>query len=166
VKNAISIGGKARQAWRTPRELAEFLVGEYRLTWDVAADAENTVIPAAFFDEEQNALGRRWPDRCWCNPPYGEIMAWVNKANEEAMISGAMTVMLLPANVGTRWFYEATASGEWYLFDKRIRFDPPPSVTAKSGPSTGHMLVVFGRNVRPGFAGIRCAETGMVCRRY
>lgn len=36
-----------------------------------------------------------WGDRNWCNPPYSNILPWVNKATHEAA-NGRMSVLLIP----------------------------------------------------------------------
>jgi hypothetical protein len=45
------------------------------------------------------------------NPPYSRIISdFLKKARDEALYSGAKTVALIPANVGTKYFHD-------YCFD-------------------------------------------------
>lgn len=66
-------------------------------TLDAAASAENAKC-ARYIDEAANGLERTWVgERVWCNPPYSEVRAWVEKAWVESSIC-PLIVMLLPAN--------------------------------------------------------------------
>ena len=42
----------------------------------------------------------------FCNPPYSEISAWVEKAYREAMQDRTVVVMLIPSRTDTRYFHD------------------------------------------------------------
>jgi phage N-6-adenine-methyltransferase len=71
-----------------------------------------------YVSDEDNGLTQDWESRNWCNPPFSEIPQWVEKALCEAD-RGRQTLMLLPARIGSPWFYEIVfpisklASDEW-----------------------------------------------------
>jgi len=43
--------------------------------------------------------------RVWCNPPYSELRAWIQKARVSAQF-GTTTVMLIPARTDTAAFHD------------------------------------------------------------
>lgn len=45
-------------------------------------------------------------ERCFCNPPYSEIAAWVKKAYLESSAPKTVIVLLIPARTDTRYFHE------------------------------------------------------------
>jgi phage N-6-adenine-methyltransferase len=82
-------------------------------TLDVAAAPHNAKC-AEYFTRDDDGLSRDWltpsgdPGRVWCNPPYSDIRAWVEKAHEQ-WTDGCvdLIVMLLPANrVEQRWWQD------------------------------------------------------------
>lgn len=132
-----------RQQGRTPHAIASFWCEWCDLQIDLAADEFNAVLPC-FMTREGNALAWDWaPLRCWLNPPFANLMPWVGKCIEEAG-KGAKIVMIAPAATDTAWFLRATNHSFWYLFDGRVRFDPPPGITYTQ-PMFGCALFVFER---------------------
>lgn len=70
----------------------------YQFTIDVAASAQNAKLPR-FYTKEDNALTKSWDgERVWCNPPYSDIMPWVEKAHVEMDNGCDFIAMLLPSN--------------------------------------------------------------------
>lgn len=65
---------------------------------DAAAAAHNAKCDR-YFTVADNALEQPWRGKVWCNPPYSNLGAWVQKAQGE-LDSGraSLIVMLLPAN--------------------------------------------------------------------
>lgn len=116
-----------RQDWRTPPSVVrclerDCLRGQFEM--DVASSDENHL-----FDRYLTALDgppdhAKWAMRNWCNPPFGEIAAFVREASEGAKI-GKVTVMVTLANVSTAWFQEAISSAELILPSRRIQFWHP-----------------------------------------
>jgi phage N-6-adenine-methyltransferase len=87
---------------RTPVDLlaeCAALAGVDAFDLDVAANAENTKAPR-FFAIDDNGLEQPWDAaRVWCNPPYSNIPAWVDKAWVESCRREVDVIaMLLPAN--------------------------------------------------------------------
>ena len=52
----------------------------------------------------------------FCNPPYSEIGAWVEKAYREGTKDGTLVVLLIPARTDTRYFHD------FILHRSEIRF--------------------------------------------
>lgn len=94
----------------TPLELFNPLNEEFHFQLDVCADAENTKCEK-FFYLGMNGLKQCWaPLRCFMNPPFSNISAWLYKARYEAS-RGALVVAILPNDSSTKWFHE-------YIWDK------------------------------------------------
>lgn len=68
-------------------------------TLDVAAAPHNAKAPE-FYTREQDGLALPWSGRVWCNPPYSDCGAWVQKAWAEWYRTDgpSLIAMLLPAN--------------------------------------------------------------------
>lgn len=74
----------------------ELLQRRFSLTVDAAAAPHNAKLPR-FWTEEDDGLAQPWGgERIYCNPPYSDIMPWVEKAWEEK--EAPLIVLLLPAN--------------------------------------------------------------------
>ena len=114
-----------------------------------------------YVSDEDNGLTQDWESRNWCNPPFSEIPQWVEKALCEAD-RGRQTLMLLPARIGSPWFYEIVfpisklASDDdgrervnWEPLRHRISFDPPPEWV---GPwtSANFDCILVGFNMQEG----------------
>lgn len=158
--------GRSRQDYGTPPELIAAVERRFgRLTWDVAAHADNTVVPDRFFAVgglDGDALTADWSgftrsDLLWLNPPFGTI------ATEWAPLVAKWTrrmpwlrlLMLTPASVGSEWFQQHVHRRALVLaLSPRLHFvgadDPYPKDC---------MLSVFGYGVS-GFDVWRWDESG------
>lgn len=89
---------------RTPDELWAPINDEFRFTLDAAATADNAKCERWCED----GLSESWAgDVVWCNPPYSNIAAWVEKAWSEMMRGCLGVVMLVPANrTEQQWWQE------------------------------------------------------------
>ena len=136
--------GVSRQDWETPAALFDPVHRAFRFTVDVCAQPHNAKLPR-FFSPSDDGLARSWAgETCWCNPPFADAAAWLEKALR-SRDDGATTVMLLPAATDTDLFHRLVmqAAEIWFLRG-RIRF-----VGAPGSPQSGHLLAVF----RPGHRG-------------
>ena len=116
--------GKSTPDHRTPKS---FLNGLGTFDLDVAASKENAICER-YFNEEMNGLNQKWFGRVWCNPPYSEIMKWVEKAIEETHIQGNCkeVVLLLPSRTCTKWFLKAyQAAAKVQFIHGRLDFHGP-----------------------------------------
>ena len=150
---------RTRDAWATPPILAANLVREFRCTLDVAASPSTAKCPR-FYTASDDGLSQPWDGIVWCNPPYSDPSPWIKRAIDEGA-RGTLSVLLLPAMVGVSWFTSLAMAADWWTFDKRIAFVPPPGVIASSS-TLGNVLAVSG-NCRHGkWRGIRSAYDGSV----
>jgi site-specific DNA-methyltransferase (adenine-specific) len=132
----------AKQDWETPIEFFSPINEEFNFTLDAAASAENAKV-SFFFSEEEDGLSQSWGRHTvWLNPPYGAkkkpISAWVSKAYKESL-SGATSVILIPARTNTNWFHDIC------LAHAEIRFirGRPKFGDAKHGLPQPLCLVIF-----------------------
>lgn len=68
--------------------------------WDLdVAACDEAHLAAAYFTKAHDGLSQPWrAPRVWCNPPYSQIAAWVEKAFlEYAAARFSVLAMLLPA---------------------------------------------------------------------
>ncbi len=96
-KNKGRKGEKKRYRWlkvrhtleddfRTPPFIFDSVNTKFGpFTLDVCASAENNLCQQ-WFSKEQNALTQQWnAENCWCNPPYKDTKAFVQKALEQVI---------------------------------------------------------------------------------
>ena len=111
----------ASDEWSTPADLYAVLDREFRFDLDVCATAENTKC-AAFYTLADSGLLRSWAGRrCFMNPPYSQISAWMSKAHGEAL-AGALAVCVVPARTDTRWFWSSAQPAQVRLLPGRLKF--------------------------------------------
>ena len=78
----------------TPNEIYKLLINELGFV-DVCVD------PSRF-----DFLREEAPDRAYCNPPFSSKFLFIEKACEVSR-KGKLIVLLLPADISTRWFTKA-----------------------------------------------------------
>lgn len=101
--------GGSKQDYGTPRDFLDAVERKFgKIAFDLAAHKRNAVVPD-FFSKRQDALKQRWHGLhsgiLWLNPPFGTIPKWAKKCAWEAQL-GAKILFLVPASVGSEWFYE------------------------------------------------------------
>ncbi len=116
-----------RTDWQTPTALKKELEKEFGALEDVCPP-----------NHERDMLKEPWPERVFCNPPYGrEIVNWVGKAFKEVVELRLcdIAVLLLPARTETKWFHDYLTGAELRFIKGRLHFDdrgpaPFPSLIA------------------------------------
>ena len=110
-----------KDLWQTPKSLFNKLDDEFHFNCDVAASDDNHFC-TDWITEDISAFNVSWDDCNWCNPPYSNIMPWVQKAIREYK-QGKTTVMLVPADTSVKWFKLAYEScNEVRFISGRISF--------------------------------------------
>jgi site-specific DNA-methyltransferase (adenine-specific) len=126
----------SKQDYGTP---AEFLAAVWRrfgpIDVDLAAHVKNTVC-SNFVTEEDDSLSLPWHEfedsLLWLNPPFNQIRPWAKKCAEEAAL-GARILFLVPASVGTNWYWDHVAGSALVeCLSPRLSFDGCP-VNPKTG---------------------------------
>lgn len=140
----------------TPQWLFDELDAVHQFSVDAAANASNTKCER-FYDLSNSGLEQSWwGERVWCNPPYSDIPAWVEKAAYEQEMGASVIVMLLPANRTEQKWWQAWIEPHrdqglaWPIITtrflaKRINFGVPGNEGAKfnSSPPFGLVVVTF-----------------------
>lgn len=138
---------------------AVFFAGLYErfegFTLDVAAAPHNAKCPV-FYTREDDGLLQPWYGRVWCNPPYSDLRAWVQKAWNEWWEPGGprLIVMLVPANrTEQAWWQDLVepdrdSPGSCLRVEfirSRLRFDRPAAEIGPKGdrPPFGCCLLIW-----------------------
>ena len=132
-----------RDLWQTPKFVFSHYQKRFKLTMDVAASEENSLLDV-FYTESDNALENNWSVfGNWCNPPYSDIMPWVEKAIEQ-MDRGCLTVMLIPADTSVKWFKRAFDNcSECHFISGRLAFINAETQKPVSGNNKGSVVFIF-----------------------
>lgn len=97
------------QAYGTPPEFLRAVEARFgRITFDLAATAENAVAPY-FYSPQVDSLKQDWrlegmPGVAFLNPPFADIQPWAAKLEAECRYLSRWTLMLVPASIDTRWY--------------------------------------------------------------
>lgn len=108
----------------------EFCIGDFDV--DVCADESNSK-SCLWIDEDMDALINSWlmplSDSSrgvlfWCNPPYTDVMPWVEAAWGQIDQSPDQCFMLLKNDSSTKWYARAVelADEMYVITHKRISF--------------------------------------------
>lgn len=132
-----------RDLWQTPPYVFRYYNSRFNFSHDVAATEDNA-LAKCYYTEEDDALTKDWGRSAWCNPPYSDTSAWVDKAIEQTSQDWRQVVMLLPAATSVAWFAKAMAHcSECHLITGRIAFiDSETGLPAKNN-NIGSVAFVF-----------------------
>ena len=141
----VRAAAHSRTNWSTPEHVFMALHNEFLFDLDGAADPTNAKFdswlgPGSDICEDAfKYLPAPVRETIWVNPPYGNLMSWVQLFSNWAQCYGATVVALLPANTDTRWFESVWEDADEIRFVKgRIQFVG----TTSSNPG-GSMVVVY-----------------------
>lgn len=131
-----------KQDWQTPPDFFAVLHRHWKFDTDVAAHADNALLPHYFTDCEpgRDALTNSWAGlRCYGNPPYGKMAGvFVTKAAQERHRANVI-VMLVAARVDTDWWWNwAMRANEIRFLKNRVTF-----VGAPNSATFPNALLVF-----------------------
>ena len=129
--------------WETPSEFylkCSKAFGPFDV--DLAATEKNAKC-MDWITEKKDALSSSWAGlgRAWLNPPYVNLIRWVEKAIEESD-NGLLVCMLLPNDTDTKWFHLLLNRAEIYVTKGRIRFVDPEG-GGRSSPRQGHIVALL-----------------------
>ena len=123
IANGNGIHYRVRSGvWSTPQDFFDTLNAEFHFTLDACAITENAKCDH-YFSPEQDGLAQPWTGVVWCNPPFGNVTPWLQKAVRSTQ-AGTLVVCLLPSRTGTRWFRSyVLPHAEIRYVAKRLRFN-------------------------------------------
>lgn len=91
--------------WETPQSIFDSLDAEFHFTLDPCANDQNHKC-MLYYTKAENGLLQNWGGQTvFCNPPYSEIAAWVEKAFRESRQDHTVVVLLIPSRTDTRYFH-------------------------------------------------------------
>lgn len=147
----------------TPQDFWEALNFQHGFTLDVAAAPHNAKC-ARYYTRADDGLSQPWTGSVWCNPPYSNLNAWLEKAWREWEARRSLydpghlyrIVMLLPANRPEQpWWqtwvepYRDLPNGELTVrfLPGRLRFIKPGATEVKPNerPPFGCCLLIWSR---------------------
>lgn len=141
--------------WSTPQEMVEGLIAyceakgvvpKNLARLDVCASELNTKCER-FITEEQNTLETDWGynQLCWLNPPYSNVMPFLEKAESEQR-NGNYTIALLKNDCSTKWFHFAARHARAIIFITKGRIGFVSAITGKrvGGNNFSSVVFVFG----------------------
>lgn len=132
-----------RDLWQTPPYVFKYYDARFNFSHDVAATASNA-LANCYYTEEDDALTKDWGSAAWCNPPYSDTSAWVDKAIEQTSRGFRKVVMLLPAATSVAWFAKAMAHcSECHLITGRIAFINSETGLPVKNNNIGSVVFVF-----------------------
>lgn len=127
VRTGPSINrGRSKQDVGTPADFIEAVERRFgRITFDLAASAENTKGPA-FFTKEDDTLIQTWPlaGVNWLNPEFSDIAPYARKCAVVAEVHAGLILLLTPASIGANWFADHV-NGKAYVLglSPRLTFE-------------------------------------------
>jgi phage N-6-adenine-methyltransferase len=129
---------------RTPPSLFKKLDDRFDFTVDIAATADNHMVPIHYSEFLNDKAHLMWTDVAWCNPPYsaGKILPFLKKGYTESL-KGAVVVFLLPADISTKWFDYCMLAAEWIRIKGRVQFNHADGAPIKGSPKFGSLVVIF-----------------------
>jgi len=130
--------------YRTPKEIFNGFNDRFDFTLDVAASDENALC-RNYFTKDDDGLSRKWEGSVWCNPPYQNPSAWIEKGISELQLENCDSVVyLLNVDTSTKWFHDLIMPNceEIHLIKGRLNFGGPHVVKRGSNPKPS-MVVVF-----------------------
>ena len=115
--------------------------------WETPKEIYNYYISRGYYDpcplnSKENGLLKDWKRLNFVNPPYSQLLAWVNKSIDE-MRKGNRVVLLIPARTDTKAFRKLYEFGAKFVFiTGRLKFSeknsaPFPSVLVYLGNYRG-----------------------------
>lgn len=133
------MGSKPSDEWCTPAKLTEAM-GWFDL--DPCSNERSCVRAGARIALPDDGLAVPWTGRVFVNPPYSDVLPWVNKACVSTH-RGANVWMLLKLDPTTRWFTLLTSFSRVivHAFRRRVAFERPdkPPLTAPFPSALVHL---------------------------
>jgi len=128
--------------WATPPELLRPLddaVDGFDL--DPCSGAEERSVAAETYTQDDDGLAQHWHGAVWCNPPYSDVAAWMEKARIEARRDAVdVVIVLVPARTSTQWFHKFASYAVALCFiEGRLSFGD-----AENSAPFPSMLLAFG----------------------
>lgn len=140
-----------RDLWQTPRVVFEKYEEWYDIGMDAAASSLNALC-GDFLTYEDDSLSSEWNlserSGVWLNPPYSNILPWVEKAKEQSDKHNKTIIMLLPCDFSTKWASKLleVSTVIQIVINGRISFVNAETQEPIGGNSKGSMIAIITPN--------------------
>lgn len=135
----------SKDDWRTPKWLFDWCESRYgEFVLDAAADDTNHLCEE-YLTKETNALEFPWHQvgtNVFCNPPYSNILPWLEFATNELVLGVSSTFILPPPN-GTKWAYYLNYASELVHIIGRVGFIHPDTGLVVNQNRQGTLIARF-----------------------
>lgn len=121
---------KAKDNWRSPRDVFDHYNEIHKFTIDLAADRFNALCPK-YYDEEMDSLKQDWEGVCWLNSPYSLNAKFVDKCISELIRNYNQGTflsvhLLIPSRTCTKYFHALRGyTNDIGFFKGRLKFECP-----------------------------------------
>lgn len=135
-----------RDLWQTPKFIFNHYDRRFKFTSDLAASDANHLCDN-YFTEGDSAFdcdAESFAGAVFCNPPYSNIMPWVDLCVEISQSSRVPVVMLIPADTSVKWFKKAFDNcSECHFISGRLAFINADTQKPVSGNNKGTVVFIF-----------------------
>src|SRR3990167_5924502 len=135
------------KGWQTPPEIL-YPARRYwqGIPFDVCSSPENPTEAVEFWTPQDHALSLEWPDRWWCNPPYGgELRAWLEKAAQEAQHGSEGIALISASRWEQAWMQDVLQAVDYVCFIRgRVAFIRPSTGDRVGGNTYANLYLGFG----------------------
>jgi hypothetical protein len=126
LTKAMLTAGTSEQEVRTPGEIIARVseaFGGLGIALDPCAPTRSdpSFYAERYVREAENGLAVPWVDRTFVNPPFNDLVPWLEKAQTEAA-RGLRIVLLVPFRSHRAWFTRALASADSVTLEPGVRF--------------------------------------------
>lgn len=144
MKGQRIIFSKESDEWKTPHHLVKFLNKHFRISVDPCCSVFN-VKAKKHYTIKEDGLKQKWETWTFINPPYSNILVWMEKTHKEYISNNVKSIVLAFAKTDTIWFQRYAFKANYILFIKgRLVFRNPKSRKKNSAPF-GNALIIYGR---------------------
>lgn len=137
--------------WNTPWHAvhdAAFLIGQ-SFELDACAKDQSAAKAYQWITPEQDALTSQWVPKVagavWCNPPFSNKAAFLDRAYQQAKLHGLTVCVMVPYEHLTLWWrqYVSNRATVVYLPDGRYNYVDDETKIEQSGVNFASCFVVF-----------------------
>ena len=136
-----------RDLWMTPQFVFDYYNDRFSFGWDLAASKENKLCDWYCSDGDDSAFeqcNHGFESAVYCNPPYSNIMPWVDLCIDIAWESKVPVAILIPADTSVKWFKKAFEHcSECHFISGRLSFINEATKKPVSGNNKGSVVFIF-----------------------
>ena len=110
---------------------------------DVCATETNRKF-TSFFSKESDGLSQNWNHDFFMNPPYSQIVSWMDKAYEQHKKHNVDALILVYAKTDTRWWHKYVEGiAEVHFIKGRLKFVKPDGTISKNSAPYPSCWIIY-----------------------